>query len=77
MKGENVSFEPVLAGECWLTLMQNRRGEKKKGKRGRLARKAERERCGMKIEETERNPRKKMRERRLKGNERKPLYTVL
>lgn len=32
LKGENVSFEPVLAGERWLTLMQNRRGEKK-GKR--------------------------------------------
>lgn len=32
LKGENVSFEPVLAGERWLTLMQNRR-EKKKGGR--------------------------------------------
>lgn len=35
MKGENVSFEPVLAGKLWLTLMQNRR-KKKKGNRGRL-----------------------------------------
>jgi len=57
LKGENVSFEPVLAGERWLTLMQNRRGEKK-GKRGRLERKAERERCGIKIEcKTERERR--------------------
>lgn len=49
LKGENVSFELVLAGERWLTLMQNRR-EKKKTESGRLERKAERERCGMKIE---------------------------
>lgn len=47
-KGVNVSFEPVLAGERWLTLMQNRNG-KKREKRGRLERKAERERCCIKI----------------------------
>lgn len=50
LKGENVSFELVLAGERWLTLMQNRREKKKKTESGRLERKAERERCGMKIE---------------------------
>lgn len=51
LKGENVSFEPVFAGERWLTLMQNRGEEKKEEKKGRLARKSrERERCGIMIE---------------------------
>lgn len=43
LKGENVSFELVLAGERWLTLMQNRR-EKKKKNGEREIRKKSRER---------------------------------
>ena len=49
LKGENVSFELVLARERWLTLMQNRKREKKKRERGRLEGRNEKGRCGIKI----------------------------
>lgn len=53
MQGENVSFEPVAAGERRLTLMGNRRKRrKKKAKReirGEAQRERERDRDGMTI----------------------------
>lgn len=48
LKGGNVSFE--LAGERWLTLMQEQKWEGGWEKRKRLERKAERERCAVKTE---------------------------